>query len=217
MMRRIARFAVALLLGSILCSTAAPASVDVATGIRYVIPTGPMTECSTKAQTALNAYLPGATESSPGSNEFVSYGPNGRGGQTSVAATVHCNPVGTGYVVTFDCVAQVPNNPYSATDLCLDIAHNFSGKPVTPLATAPPAPTGCSPANAVGTWTSDNRGGPTLTITADGNLTDTDGVSGNWVLYNTSLTITYYGNHVLTISPDGKHLSGGDYHLTRKC
>jgi len=114
---------------------------------------------------------------------------------------VHCYAVGAGYVVTFDCFAQLPNNPYSASDLCLNVAHNFSGKTVTALATPTPVPSGCSTTNLVGSWTSDNRDGPKLTISADGNLTDGDGVSGNWVIYNNTVTLTYYGNHNLTLTP----------------
>jgi hypothetical protein len=31
------------------------------------------------------------------------------------------------------------------------------------------------------------------------------------------VTLTYYGNHTLKLSPDGKHLSGPGHNLTRKC
>jgi hypothetical protein len=216
--RRRALFAFALVAAVLSCNVVSHAAVDVGTGIRYVVSTGTLADCSTKAQTALNTYLQTSSETETGSGEWVAYGPNGsRGPSTTVAATVHCYPLTSGYVVTFDCIVELPNNPYNASDLCLDIAHTFSGKPVTPLASPTPPPSGCSTSNLVGTWTSDDRGGPTLTITPDGNLTDGDGVSGNWVLFNSNVTLTYYGNHSLTLAPDGKHMSGGGYHFTRKC
>lgn len=212
-------FALALVAGVVLCTTAAPASVDMSTGIRYFYQTGTIADCGAKAKTALDAYLQGTTESPPGSGEWIAYGPTAdRGPTTSAAATVKCVAIDTGYTVTFDCVVQVPNNPYDASALCLDIAHNFSGKPVTPLATPTPPPSGCSTTNLVGTWVSDDRDGPTLQMTVDGHLTDADGVSGNWIIFNgNNVTLTYYGNHNLTLSADGKHLSGSGYHFTRKC
>jgi hypothetical protein len=51
----------------------------------------------------------------------------------------------------------------------------------------------------------------------NGDLTDNEGVSGNWGLVGSTVTLTYYGNHTLTLSPDGKHARGGGYNLTRKC
>lgn len=207
--------AASLVLGVLLCNTAAPAAVDMSTGLRYVIPTGSADECSSKAKTALGAYLQNATESSPGSREWIATGPTGARA-TTAAATVRCYPVGKGYVVTFTCAVQTPANPYAANDLCLDVAHNFSGKAVKPLATPSPTPTGCTTANLIGTWTSDH-GGPTLKMDENGDLTDADGISGNWILYGTDATITYYGNHSVKLSTDGKHLSGGGFSLTRKC
>ncbi len=218
--RRGALFAIAVVAIAILCNVAAPAAVKMSTGIRYVITNGAADECSSKAKTALDAYLQGASESSPGSGEWVATGPIGASGPPSAAATVSCSPVGKGYVVTFTCVVEEPDNPYAADALCLDVAHNFSGKPVTPLAKATPMPTGCTTANIIGTWTVDSGGdkpGLTFKMDPNGDLTDSDGISGNWALYGTSVTLTYYGNHSLTLAPDGKHMSGGGYKLTRKC
>jgi hypothetical protein len=212
-------FAAAVVAGIMLCNAAAPAAVNFSTGIRYVMPTGTAADCSAKAKAALGKYLQDPTESSTGSGEWLAFGPVGANGPQSYtsAATVRCYGLDQGYVVTFTCVVQTPDSPYTAGELCLDIAHNFSGKPETVLATPSPMPTGCTSANLIGTWVSDDRSGPTLTMTADGELTDQDGVSGNWVLYGTSATLTYYGNHNLTLSADGKHLRGQGYSLTRKC
>lgn len=212
-------FAVAAIFAVLLCSTPTRAAVDFATGLRYVMTTGTLADCSAKAKTALSAYLQTPTENPPDSGDWVAFGPmtaTGPQAYTSYAA-VRCAALDQGYVVTFTCSAESPNSPYTAGALCLDVAHNFSGKPETPLPTPSPPPTGCNTANLTGTWTSDGGGGPTMTMTGDGNLTDGDGVSGNWVLYGLNATLTYYGNHNLTLTSDGKHLRGGGYSLTRKC
>jgi hypothetical protein len=210
------RFTLALAFLMLLSSAAAPGAVSMSTGIRYVIPEGSLQECSTKAQTALNAYLQGAAESPAGSGDWLAFGPIGGHGPSTAAAAVRCTPVDKGYVVTFTCAVQI-GNPYDANALCLDIAHNFSGKPVTPLATPTPLPTGCSTTNLVGTWVSNDNSGLTFTMGINGDVTDNQGVSGNWGLVGNTVTLTYYGNHTLTLSPDGKHMSGGGYNLTRKC
>ncbi len=218
--RRLSLLAAALAVTMLWSGAPAPAAVEISTGIRYVYDGGSLGECSAKAKTALNAYLTGATESTPGSGEWVAFGQNGNTGSATSAATVRCYALGKGFVVTFTCAVQTPDNPYNADALCLDVAHNFSGKPVTPLAPMPPptpVPTGCSPTNLFGTWASDDKPGLTLTMTMTGEVTDSDGVSGNWALKGNTATLTYYGNHTMTLSADGKHLSGDGYHLTRKC
>lgn len=200
-----------------LCFSVAPAAVEMSTGIRYVIPAGSADDCSAKAKTALNAYLQNATEQVSGSGEWIASGPQGVTGPSTASAVVRCFPVGKGYVVTFTCVVQIPGNPYPADALCLDVAHNFSGKPVKPLPSPTPLPTGCTTANLVGTWAADDK--PTLTLQMDvnGGVTDSDGVSGNWGLYGNTVTLTYYGTHTMTITADGKHIHGGGYSFTRKC
>lgn len=211
-------FAIGLVASVLLCSAAAPAAVKMSTGIRYVIPDGSAADCSTKAKTALSAYLQNPTESSPGSGEWLAFGSSGlTPGPNTSGAVVHCYAVGKGYVVTFTCVVAQPGSLYDADALCLDVAHNFSGKPVTPLATPTPIPTGCSTTNMVGTWVSNDKPGLTFTMDLTGNVLDNEGVSGNWGLVGNTVTLTYYGNHTLTLSADGKHASGGGYNLTRKC
>ncbi len=210
-------FAGAFLLSAAMCVAAAPAAVEMSTGIRYVIPSGSADDCSAKAKTALTAYLQNVTEQSTGSGEWIATGPLGVNGPSTAAAVVRCYPVGKGYVVTFTCVVQIPGNPYPADALCLDVAHNFSGKPVKPLPSPTPIPTGCTTANLVGTWTSDDKPNLTLQMDVNGGVTDSDGVSGNWGLYGNTVTLTYYGNHTMTITSDGKHIHGGGYSFTRKC
>ncbi len=216
---RLRWFGLALASCVVLCSAAAPASIDMTTGIRYVVPNGSLADCSAKAKMALESYLQNATESSAGSGEWTATGPLGVTSAPTAAAAVHCSAVDKGYVVNFTCVVE-SGNPYNAGALCLNVAHKFSGKTVTALATAPPptpVPTGCTTVSLVGVWQSGDSSGPTLTMDASGGLTDNQGVSGNWALNGTSVALTYYGNHTLQLSSDGKHLRGAGYYFTRKC
>jgi hypothetical protein len=199
------------------CLAVADAGVEMSVGIRYVISPGTLDQCGTKAKTALNAYLQNATEKSPGSGDWQAYGPPNKSGQTTAAAIVRCSTVGQGYVVTFTCAVESPGNAFGADDLCRDIAHNFSGKAVQTLATPTPPPTGCALTNLVGTWVSDSDSKVVLKMDTDGNLTDADGVSGNWYLVGSTVTLTYYGTKTLKLSADGKHISGSGASYTRKC
>jgi hypothetical protein len=216
--RRAAFGGVVLIASFMWCGSGAPASVDIAGGIRYVSPTGSLTDCGAKAQASLNAFLQGTMESSPG--DWMAHSQNGVAGTPTATAVVRCYALPQGYFATFDCAVQLPDNPYKAQDLCLDIAHKFYGGAITPLAAIPtptPEPTGCATNSLVGTWVSDSD--PTLTFTMDltGDVTDSQGVSGSWGLKGDTVTLTYYGTHTLTLSPDGKHIKGGGYSLTRKC
>lgn len=212
MTHRIKIFALALAALTVATSAGARSSIEMTTGIRYVYDTGTAQECGAKAKAALNFFLQDATETPDGSGDWTASGP----GLTS-AAVVHCLALPKGYAVTFTCAIQAPGSFYHAADLCLDVAHQFAGKPTVPLATPTPMPTGCSTINLVGTWVSDHRDGPTLKMDVNGSLISDDGVSGSWYLNGTTATITYYGDHVTTLSADGKHLDGDGYHLTRQC
>lgn len=208
------------ILAAIWCSSSAPASVDVSIGIRHVTPDGTLADCSDKARSSLDAFLQGAAESSPGSGDWIAQMQNGLTGTSTATAVVRCFALPKGYVVTFTCIVQLPDNPYGAGDLCLNIAHKFYGGAIKQLAAMPtptPVPTGCATTNLVGTWVSDNDAKKTFTMELNGDVTDSDGVSGNWGLKGNVVTFTYYGNHTLTLSADGKHLTGGGYSLTRKC
>lgn len=214
---QLGRFSAALVTAAVLCTSVAFAAVQMSNGLRYVVATGSVSDCSAKAKTALNTYLQSATESADGTGEWVAMGPLGASGPTTSGAAVHCSAVGNGYVVTFTCVAEIPGNPYPPDVLCSDIADTFSGKPVSPLPTPTPIPTGCTTVNLVGTWVSNDSEGTTLKMDPNGDVTDNLDVSGSWALYGNTVTLTYYGNHTLTLSPDGKHISGSGYNFTRKC
>lgn len=206
-------------LAALVLTVAAPARAGVvmSTGIRYVYEGAGIDQCRTKAQTALEAYLQSAQEKTPGSGEWMAYGKPNAQGQNTAAAIVRCGATPKGYEVTFTCAVQQPGSSYDADSLCLNIAHNFSGKAVTALATPTPVPSGCSTTNLVGTWQSDNDSKVVLKLDTDGNLTDPDGVSGNWYLVGDTVTLTYYGNKTLKLSADGKKMVGGGASYTRKC
>lgn len=211
---------IALLAGMLWCSSAAPASVDFSVGIRYVSPAGSLSDCGDKAKAALGAFLPSVTESSPGSGDWIGNSSNGMSGTPTATAVVRCFALSKGYVATFTCAAQLPDNPYTANALCLNVAHKFYGGAVTALGAIPtptPEPTGCATNSLVGTWVSDNDPKLTFTMDLNGDVTDSQGVSGNWNLKGNTVTLTYYGTHTLTLSADGKHVTGGGYSLTRKC
>jgi hypothetical protein len=217
MLQRLRRFAT-FLIGALIVSVAvAPASVDLATGIRHVVPTGSIDDCNSKANAALGAYLRNVNSPTPG--EWIGTGPVGSNvaSDTTSAGTIHCFAHAGGYVVTFTCSVESPNNPYTATALCNNLLNAFEGKPVTPLATPTPPPSGCNTASLAGVWQSDSNSKLTLTLDQDGELTDSDQVIGSWTLSGLNVKLTYYGYHNLTLSSDGKHMSGSGYSFTRKC
>lgn len=213
------RGSAALLFAALAIALAIPAraGVDLNTGIRYVYEGMTMDQCSTKAKTSLEAYLGSASEKSPGSGAWQAYSKPNAAGQNTAGAIVICTAAGKNVVATFTCAVQSPGNSYDAASLCLNIAHSFSGKTVTTLATPTPVPSGCSTTNLVGTWVSDNDSKVVLKLDTDGNLTDPDGVSGNWYLVGDTITLTYYGNKTLKLSPDGKKMVGSGASYTRKC
>jgi hypothetical protein len=210
-------FVACLIAALALSAGGARAGIVMSTGIRYVAGSAPVSQCSTKAQTALDAFLGNATESPPGSGDWIATGPVGGIGPVTASAVVRCSPVGDGYVVTFTCAVQTPENPFTADALCIDVARAFSGQPTTPLPTPTPVPTGCTTSTLAGTWTSDSDSSVVLKLDPDGTLTDNQGVSGNWGLYGNTVTLTYYGTKTLTLSKDGKHMSGSRASYTRKC
>ena len=68
----------------------APAAVQMSTGIRYVMPSGTVADCSDKAKTALSAYLENPVEKTAGGGEWSATGPIGVTGPATAAAVVRC-------------------------------------------------------------------------------------------------------------------------------
>jgi hypothetical protein len=197
-------------------TAAAPAALVMSTGLRYVVTSAPSTECSSKAKAALNSQLQTAGETAEGTGIWIAYGPVDSSGHASASAAIHCFPVGSGYVVTFTCAVEQPPNPYDADDLCTRLGASFKGKATAPLATPTPVPTGCSTTNLVGSWLLNDDPKQKFVFDLDGGLTDNQGVSGNWGLSGSTVTLTYYGTTTLTLSSDGKRLTGPKS-FTRVC
>jgi hypothetical protein len=205
---------------ALLASTAAtPAAVVLSVGIRLVIPNGAVETCSSKAKAALTAELATIGETSPGTAIWFGYGPTDSGGHATSAAAIHCFPVDKGYEVTFTCTVEQPGSPFSADDLCKGLDDKFQGRTAAPLAAAPtptPIPTGCATTNLVGTWLLNNSQSQKFVFSLDGQVTDPQGVSGNWNLDGNTVTLTYYGTSTLKLSSDGKQITGSK-NFTRQC
>jgi len=122
---RLASFAVALVLNVGLLTAVAPAEIEMVIGARTTVANEPVSDCSAKAKTALNAVLQNAFEAGEGTGQWLAYGPLDSSGHSSATAAIHCYPVDTGYVVTFTCAVEVPPNPDTATNLCTKLAAAF--------------------------------------------------------------------------------------------
>ncbi len=205
---------------ALLASTAAtPAAVQLSVGIRLVIPNGAIETCSSKAKAALSAELSTVGETSPGTAIWFGYGATDSEGHATSAAAIHCFPVDKGYEVTFTCTVEQPGSPFNADQLCKGLDDKFQGRTGTPLtlpATPTPVPTGCATTNLVGTWLMNNSQSQKFVFSVDGDVTDPQGVSGNWNLDGNTVTLTYYGTSTLKLSPDGKQITGSK-NFTRQC
>jgi hypothetical protein len=122
---RLASFAVVLVLNVGLLTAVAPAEIEMVIGARTTVANEPVSDCSAKAKTALNAVLQNAFEAGDGTGQWLAYGPLDSSGHSSATAAIHCYPVDTGYVVTFTCAVEVPPNPDTATNLCTKLAAAF--------------------------------------------------------------------------------------------
>jgi hypothetical protein len=125
---RVALFSVALTLNCVLAGTSASAAFDMVVGSRSVVQNKPVSDCSTKAKSALNSVLQNAFEAGAGTGQWLAYGPQDSSGHSSASAAIHCFPVGNGYVVTFTCAAEVPPNPDTASGLCTKLTTAFGAE-----------------------------------------------------------------------------------------
>ena len=123
----VAAFAAAVILDFALVSTAASAAVDMSIGNKTVVQSGPLSQCSAKAKSALNSVLQSAFEAGAGTGQWLAYGPADSSGSSSVAAAIHCFPVDKGYVATFTCAVEIPPSPDSASALCTKLTSAFGG------------------------------------------------------------------------------------------
>ncbi len=123
--RRLAIFAAAIILNSMLAGAAAFAAVDVSIGTRSVVDNAPVSQCSAKAKDALNSVLQGAVEAGAGTGQWLAYGPPDSDGRSSTGAAIHCYPVDKGYVATFTCTVEVLPNADTAAALCTKLTTAF--------------------------------------------------------------------------------------------
>lgn len=122
---RVALFAAGIALNFALLSTAASAAITMVVGPRTVVQNMPVSDCSTRAKSALNTVLVNAFEAGAGTGQWLARGPVDSSGQASSAAAIHCFPVDKGYVVTFTCIVEVPSNAGTADGLCAKLTAAF--------------------------------------------------------------------------------------------
>ncbi|HEX4013856.1 MAG TPA: hypothetical protein VHX17_08215 [Candidatus Cybelea sp.] len=108
---------------------AAPAALDMALGPRKVVQSQPVSACNQAARSALDSVIGGAQEIGSGdTGEWQAYNAGDTANGSTAAAAVHCYPVGSGYVATFTCAAQVPPSTDTASALCAKVAAAFDSK-----------------------------------------------------------------------------------------
>jgi hypothetical protein len=132
---RVGLVAAAFALNLVLAVTPASAELNMVLGARAVVQNAPVSDCSAKAKTALNAVLQNAFEAGDGTGQWLAYGPLDSSGHSSATAAIHCYPVDTGYVATFTCAVQVPPNPDTATGLCTKLITAFGAGKTAAIAT----------------------------------------------------------------------------------
>jgi hypothetical protein len=121
---RVALPAVAGALAFALTCAAAPAALDMTIGARKLVTNEPLSACNSRAGSALRSVLGSAAEVED-TGEWKGNGPPGAQIGSAAAAAIHCYPIGSGYVVTFTCAAQLPENPDTAIAMCTKLAAAF--------------------------------------------------------------------------------------------
>ena len=134
---RLASFAVAFAASAATLTAHASAEIEMVVGPRTTVANEPVSDCSAKAKTALNAVLQNAFEAGDGTGQWLAYGPLDSSGHSSATAAIHCYPVESGYTVTFTCAVEVPPNPDTATALCNKLVAAFPAQ--KSALTVPPA------------------------------------------------------------------------------
>lgn len=112
------------------CTAAkAPAALDMFVGAKKVVENQPVSACNAAAKSALDGVLQNSLAlGGSTSGEWEGYAPAVTADGTTAVASIHCFPVGTGYVVEFTCAAQVPPNADSASALCAKLSAAFDAK-----------------------------------------------------------------------------------------
>jgi len=111
---------------AVLCTTAAPAALDMAIGTKRTVANQSNDDCNARAQSALTAVIARPDEINPGEwRAIATVTPPATPPQ---AASIHCFPDGNGYFATFECAVEIPPSPTSAADLCTKLGAAFDAK-----------------------------------------------------------------------------------------
>jgi hypothetical protein len=121
---RPALFAVALALNVAVCAAPAPAAIDIATGDQRVVQNQPLSDCTARAQHALQTLLQ-APSIGGGGTEFMALAPVTPPATPPTAGAIHCFPLDKGYLVTFECAVEIPPSATSAADFCTKLVAAF--------------------------------------------------------------------------------------------
>ena len=117
------------------CAAPAPAALDVAMGESRVVDNQPLSDCNTRAQAALTAVLQRPDEVGDGTGEWRALTKVEAPATPPEAGSIHCFPIGNGYLVTFECAVEIPPAAQSATDLCTKLTAAFDAKTAATLTT----------------------------------------------------------------------------------
>ena len=117
--------ALAFVLSVALAGSVALASLDLVAGARVVVQNKPMSDCASRATSALQTVMNSANEL--GSDGSLFTGASGPGNTTAAISIVHCTQQDTGYTATFTCSVEVPPNPQTADMLCTRLTAAFGG------------------------------------------------------------------------------------------
>jgi len=123
---RLALFTVAFGAFAVLCTTAAPAALDMAIGDKKTVSNQSDSDCNTRAQAALTSVLARPDEINPG--EWRAIAKVEPPATPPQAASIHCFPDGNGYTATFECAVEIPPSAMSAADLCSKLGAAFDAK-----------------------------------------------------------------------------------------
>ena len=123
---RLAFFAVAFGAFAVLCTTAAPAALDMAIGNKKTVSNQTDGDCNARAAGALTAVIARPDQINPG--EWRAIAKVEPPATPPQAASIHCFPEGNGYFATFECAVEIPPSQMSAADLCAKLSSAFDAK-----------------------------------------------------------------------------------------
>lgn len=123
---RLAPFIIAFGAFAALCTTAAPAAIDMAIGDKKTVTGQTDSGCNARAQSALTSVLARPDEINPG--EWRAFTRVEAPATPPQAASIHCYPTDNGYFVTFECAVEIPPSQMSAADLCAKLSAAFDSK-----------------------------------------------------------------------------------------